>query len=222
MKIQVFYHIFCNEKTISVVKDQVTKIIFSGLYDVVDYIHCFVAGDQEIINNVVAYLEKCGNKFKICDVSNTDTSYERFTLTKIGNYVQPDDKFLYIHTKGITKSGEEESNSHDWRTFMEYNLIHNFKECINKLDVFDTVGVNTERVPALHYSGNFWWCKASYYTKLNPNVLNQNFWGSTYLAPEMYILSGNPKAFQLTRSTIKNHYKEPYPFNKYIDHVINK
>lgn len=217
-KIKIFYHIFCNEKTFAVVKDQVTKIIFSGLYDRANDIYCFIAGlEEERVKEIAQYLEQSGSKFHVCETSTTDTSYERFTLTKICNYIDPEDKILYIHTKGITKSGEVENHCHDWRTFMEYHLIYRHQECLHRLKSFDTVGVNLERIPALHYSGNFWWARGSYYMQLNPDVLNQNFWGSTYLAPEMYILSGNARMLEINRSMAKNHYQESYPFMRYID-----
>ena len=45
--IYIFYHIFCNKYTLEVVKDQINKIIFSGLYNKCTKIYCFLTGEEE-------------------------------------------------------------------------------------------------------------------------------------------------------------------------------
>jgi hypothetical protein len=212
----VFYHIFCNEKTLPVVQDQVTKLIFSGLYENVTSINCFVVGEETFAQPILSFLSSSGSKFNICEISHDDKTYERFTLTKINKYIQPEDKFLYMHTKGVSKDDSYHNNVYDWRTFMEYNLFHKYQECIALLDVYDVVGVNFQQIPSNHFSGNFWWCRGSYYMKLHPAFLYKNYWGSTYLAPEMYVCTANPNLKELTRSTIKDHYKEPYSYGRYV------
>ena len=165
-KLHIFYHIYCNENTLNVVKDQVTKIVFSGLYDSVTRIHCFLVGDSNILVQVVELLESSGKKFHIEDISTEDTSYERFTILKINQFLNPQDFFLYIH------------------------------------------------------SGNFWWCKAEYFLSLDTKNMERSFYGSTYLACEMFLLCGMKddytKAFEIAKATIQNHYLERYPWSRYI------
>ena len=218
----IFYHICCNGNTLAVVKDQVTKIVYSGLYNVITSVHCFLVGDPNSIVNVVEYLNTCGYKFKICDVCSDDATYERFTLLQIRKYVHPHDYILYIHTKGITKAGEEAKCCEDWRHFMEFHLIFHHKDCIGKLEEeYQTVGVNLQMDPAPHYSGNFWWCRAAYFLNLNTKNLERVYYGSTYHAPEMFLLSGMESltnAYEITKSReIQNHYLERYPWTLYID-----
>lgn len=222
-KVHVFYHICCNENTLSIVKDQVTKLLYSGLYDSVTAIHCFLVGNTDVILQVIEVLESSGKKFHIADVSSDDTSYERFTLLRIGEMINQNDYILYIHTKGITRSGEEGKCCEDWRHFLEYHLIYKFQGCIGKLiQGYQTVGVNLQLDPAPHYSGNFWWCRGEYWLSLDPKNLERKFYGSTYLACEMFLLSGlssedTKTAYQMARSEVTNHYKERYPWALYID-----
>jgi len=51
--------------------------------------------------------------------------------------------FLYIHTKGVNKSGNQEVIE-SWRNMMEYNLINQFKFCNYLLnnEIVNTIGNN--------------------------------------------------------------------------------
>jgi hypothetical protein len=195
-KTLVFYHIYCNEKTHDIVKSQIVNIVFSGLYRRVDAINCFLVGTQKNINEVEALLKSSGSKFHIAAKGPNDTSYERFTLLKIKDYIQPQDKFLYIHSKGVSK--EKSDNIFWWKAYMEYFLMTKADECLKKLDTHDTVGVHwlvgaynhDYQVPP-HYSGNFWWTKGSYFMKL-PSTIE-----SRYTDPESYIGKANPKHYEM-------------------------
>ena len=120
-KIYVFYHIYCNTNTIKVVKDQITKILFSELYPKVDKIYCFLAGDNHEISKIKEFIQYYDDKFTIAKEGPGDNTYERFTLESIKNYIKPDDKILYIHSKGVKYNGGAEEQVYWWRTYMEYN-----------------------------------------------------------------------------------------------------
>ena len=47
--VHVFYHVYCNENTESIVRDQIGKMIFSSLYNLVDSIQCCLTGKEEEI-----------------------------------------------------------------------------------------------------------------------------------------------------------------------------
>jgi len=211
-KIYIFYHIYCNQYTLEVIKDQINKIIFSGLYDSCNNIYCFLTGEENYINICDDYIKGCGNKFSIEDIGINDKSYERFTLLKIKKYINKNDKFLYFHSKGITKANDQYVT--DWRNAMEYFLIYKYKDCLKELDDHDTVGINY--IPNIHYSGNFWWTKGSYYLKL-PDKIDDG-----YLSPENYLCTKNPKYKNLHSTKLEGlgHYKNLYPPKNYVDTII--
>ena len=222
-KIYIFYHIFCNENTGHIVKDQCLRIIFSNLYKRVDAIHCFLTGDPTEINEIKTLLGQMGNKFLISAEGPGDTSYERFTLLKIDDYIKPEDNFLYIHSKGVKTriTGEEDTLNNSiylWRTWMEYYLMAQHNECLDKLNTHDIVGVNfSNQKIGNHFSGNFWWSTGKYYKTLPKEI------GPHYNDPEIFVFS-NPavKYYEIgkihTEMNDGLYYKFVYPTD-YIDKV---
>lgn len=233
--IRVFYHIFCNEHTLGVVKDQVLKLHFSGLYAMCNVIHCFLAGPHTTA--VSEYLRECGSKFMMCDVAPADMSGERLTLERIQHFVQDEDVFLYIHTKGVSRAAQTFADEktrqevlqrlEDWRNFMEYHLMVRHRSCMEALQTHDCAGVNWRfwDVPLengtdsfsktehfRHFSGNMWWCTAKYWKTLPSKI------GDDYLDPEMHIGKGNPRIKCLAESWV-DHYKTRKPFNTFVDVV---
>jgi hypothetical protein len=213
----IFYHIYSSHKTYPIVNDQINKIIFSGLYNKVNKIYVFITGEDEHVEKIKNLIERSGKKFSVEDIGINDKTYERFTLLKIKKYINENDKFLYIHSKGVTN---DNPNIVDWRNLMEYFLIYKYNDCIQMLEDYDTIGINY--IDNLHYSGNFWWTKGSYFMKL-PNEI-----GDDYTSPEDYICKSNPKIGILYSSGLQlkdedgkigyGHYKNEYPYSKYIDH----
>jgi hypothetical protein len=225
MSIRIFYHIYCNDRSFTILNDQITRIIFSGLYHKVDAIHCYLCGDKDEIERSSTTLRHYGKKFIIEDIGINDTTYERFTLLRIRHIISPGDKILYIHTKGVSKSIKSNSYSvYQWRLIMEYNLMCKHDKCIELLDTYDTIGLNYQKMPSPHYSGNFWWCTADYFLRLPHNI------PPAYLAPEMYLLSLNANHYSIIEVDIlgqsPNSYNEYIPMRDYIDNpdtvVINE
>lgn len=219
--IYIFYHIYCNTtRTKQIVQQQLIKIMFSRLYERVDAIYCFLVGENDhIIQEIKDLLLSTGSKFRIADTQPNDTTYERFTLRKIPHYIQPEDKLLYIHSKGV-KHTDPTTSKHvqDWSTYMEYYLIAKHEECLLLLDTYDTVGVNYQTVPQHHYSGNFWWCTGKHYLSLNMSYLDNN----DYLTPEFFIASNHTtnkdrKLHSITSTYPVHHYQQPYPMSEYVD-----
>ena len=212
----VFYHIYCNKNAYDVVKNQIVNIIFSGLYDRVDAINCFLVGDPQYIHKLEELIRGSGEKFKVVAKGPHDKTYERFTLLKIHNHIGPTDKFLYMHSKGVSKDNHDD-NIFWWKTYMEYFLMVKAEECIRLLDTYDTVGVKWDHnshydgyiVPD-HYSGNFWWTTGSYFSKLPQTI------GPRYTDPESYISLMKPKHYVLDSNV-----KKPGP-NFYVVKVTPK
>ena len=204
--VYVFYHIYCNKFTMPILKDQVAKIIFSGLYSRVDAIYCFLAGEEAHITEAEKFLNRSGEKFTIKEKGPGDTSFERFTLSKIPKYTTDEDKFLYLHTKGVSEKHANGDNVYWWRTWMEYNLMHRFEECIEKLKDYDIVGVGfTQKMIGPHFSGNFWWTKGSYFNTLPKNKDGTMKIGNEYLDPENFIFKGKaPKHLDMDANRSSN------------------
>lgn len=210
----IFFHIFCGEHSEGVVLNKITKMIFSGLYENCRNIFCFLVGtDNDKIEHIKHIIENSGSKFIIAEIGLNDTSYERFTLLKIKNYIQPGDKLLYIHTKGITRFDTHlYVNINDWVNLMDYYLIYNYSICLNVLETFETVGINyhphvTSNSP--HFSGNYWWCTANYFLSLNDYISDD------YYAPEFYLFSRRPRYLCLFYSNV-DQYNVRFPFVNYV------
>ena len=263
--IKIFYHIYCIETTEIIVQDQINKIIFSGLYQKVETIFCFLIGETKYIESITQLLARNGKKFKIgafgydnptyktilefnknvvipthpiwLDQEANQNPYERFTLLLIKQFINPTDKILYIHSKGVTRSSNnknqrlqisfrdtvfpvfnsvEDKNVIDWRNCMEFFLICNHEKCIQLLDEYDTVGINYNNLPLQHYSGNFWWSTAKYYNTL-PDIIDY----SDHINPELHIFKGNPKYKCIFNTGLHSFipYILPCPMIKYIDNT---
>jgi len=208
--VYIFYHIYCNHNTVSVVSSQCMRIIFSGLYEKLNTVYCFLTGHEKEIAAVENLLSTFGDKFKVAAKGPGDTSYERFTLHKIHEHVQDTDKFLYIHSKGVSdinhfsKKEAKKDHIYWWRTWMEYFLIGKFQHCLDQLNTHDIVGINySEDHIGPHFSGNFWWSTGRYYKKLSPTVPVSSDSKLHYNDPEKYIFSGNPKYYDTDAGRIK-------------------
>jgi len=146
------------------------------------------------MNEIKSYMESLPSKFTIKEMGKDDTSYERFTLNKITGLIQDQDKFLYIHSKGVSKNNTNitmwNNNVYLWRSFMEYFLIKRYKECLEKLKTHDIVSVlyRTDQIGP-HYSGNFWWSTGAYYRRLT----GEHRIGDQYNDTESYLFKANPK-----------------------------
>lgn len=165
-------------------QDQMGRIVFSGLYDVAAHVYCFLLGsNQEAIDSATNLLLTWGDKVVVAKTSTGVHQHERFTLLAMHALVNPGDKVLYLHSKGVTQEGNE--NVFFWRSAMEYFLIKLHTRCTRLLEEYDTVGVEYMTSPEDHYSGNFWWVSGSYFLSLPRRI------GEAYNAPEFYLLQGH-------------------------------
>lgn len=211
--VYIFYHVYCNQYTMPILKDQVSKILFSGLYDKVDSIKCFLAGEQAHMAKLESFLIESGKKFIIVDKGAGDSSFERFTMAKIPKYITDADKFLYIHTKGVSEKHASNENVYWWRTWMEYHLISRHDYCLKMLDTYDIVGVGyTTKMIGPHFSGNFWWSTGAYYNRLPKNADGTMNIGPGYLEPENFIFSGKPKYIDIDEGRSENPDVDYYSF----------
>jgi hypothetical protein len=184
--------------------------MLSGLYDTVDKIFCFITGKNEEIKDCIDYLHTLGKKYHIVKNIPNDTTYERFTLLSIKEYIRSGDKFLYLHTKGNTKP--HSLTVKYWKLYMDYYLMTKHQQCISDLDNYDIVGIMWHLLPKPHFSGNYWWSNADYFLKLPDTI------GSNYTDPEFYISIANPK-YKSYSDTPLNLYRSCIIPSMYIDHT---
>jgi hypothetical protein len=151
----------------------------------------------------------------------------RRTLWWVRDYAKdnPDDYILFFHTKGITHFTQA---TEDWRKYMEYFVIEGWKDCIIKLDEgYDACGVLWNKDTPLgyypHFSGAFYWVKASYINTLDHSLIDSEwrygmeFWiGSN---PDAKIYEFHNSGYNSTDRLInrKGHYDIPYPRQNYAE-----
>lgn len=212
MSVKLFYHCCAINHCSDVVSEYIKLVNYTCLYDIVASINVFLCGSPEGIAQVRALFGSAGAKYHIRVEAPGDTSYERLTLTRIAEYIAPDDLVLYTHSKSVTRL-DRRANVQDWMDFMHFHLIRDWRVCVEILrdGRCDTVGVNFEEAPKPHFSGNFWWVRGDYFLTL-PKEIGPDYW-----APELeFLFLNNPRYVCLAHSKV-NHYLVPFPFKQYID-----
>lgn len=213
--VKVFYHVAAVGKSFEqMIIDHMTRLMLSGVYERAEGIYCFVMGNtRENITAAEETLVGFGSKVRVVNMTLDVSLFERFTLESIRNHVDPTDVILYLHTKGVTKPGD--MNVFYWTLYMHYFLLRRHERCIQLLQTYDTVGCQILRAPKTHYSGNFWWARASYFLKLEPRI------GPDYYEPEMYLGSGpDVSMHQVWEAENRFFYTYSYVPSMYVDKDI--
>jgi hypothetical protein len=178
IKIYIFIHVCTLDGWKDILIDQLNTIRKSGLYNTCHKINFGILGDCNVVKDPIFD----DLKFNIIYIDSRLKLYENHTINSIkwmcsnGDINEPEAYILYIHTKGVRKAGNSEVTE-SWRKMMEYFLIDRYKDCIDALQYYDTLGnnivnmgdvyVNKNKEHCMHYSGNFWWSKKSYINKLD-------------------------------------------------------
>lgn len=210
MKNYIYIHVCCINNWKEIFNKLVADIKKSGLYDNIDEIRCvFLTRNSKDAD----YIKDPKIKIKVLSDYGL---YEVPTINMIHQDAQKEDfNVLYIHTKGVSVRNQNNPFVKDWVEYLIYFNIYLFQTCIDKLSMFDAVGVNLQNEPTLHFSGNFWWSKSEHIKKLNPCE-------AAYWSPEFWIAYRKKgKYLSLWNSNI-NHYVTRYPSYEYIDAFKNK
>lgn len=227
MSVQVYYHIFAtdNKEFLYIIKEQIEYINSSPIYNTIDHINiCLTGNSRENFDKTIEYIKTLDSKYVLRKCEFADTSYERYTLLTLKEDLLKDNnsennKYLYIHSKGASTSIQSHKKPvQHWRRCMMYFLLSRGDICLEKLNVYDTVGIfqhPTHHLP--HYSGNFWWATGSYLKTLFSNYSIDD----EYLGPEMFLFKANPRAFNLHPMPSKfDGYVICYPYELYKDYEI--
>jgi hypothetical protein len=100
--------------------------------------------------------------------SESVQEYETATLQRLWQHCckNPTGSVLYAHTKGV--SAPNDPGKAAWRRLMDRHVIGNWRENLQKLALYDMVGVDwqdSETHP--HFSGNFWMARADWIARLD-------------------------------------------------------
>ena len=207
MKIFGFIHIATLGDWEFVINEQLKKISDTGLKNITENISI------SIIGNNCNKFNLDDDKIKVCYKSFNIEEYEFPILKLLKDTCENNDCIVwYIHTKGVSKGKDKKSQVDDWRLYMEYFIIENYKICIESLNDYDICGVNWRKKPQPHYSGNFWWARSKYILTLPPfteifikDRRNAEFWIGK---------NNNAKPKILFESGI-NHYRERFTRERY-------
>jgi len=165
--------------------NQLKRMKSSLLYDESNEIHLVVT---DINNNQKDKIGSLLSEYQKIRLDYTTRNwYEGHALSKVDNIARTYDdcKILYFHTKGVSNKYKDLiSNDYYnlkvegikcWKELMEYFLIDNWKDCVKKLDEYDTVGVNNVNN---WWWGNFWWSNSKHIKNNKP--FNEYFTGSRW------------------------------------------
>ena len=204
MKIYVYLHVCCINNWIEVYQQIISDIKTSGLYDKIEKIRCVLLTKTGVPDELFR-----DPKIELVGVYSDLTLYEYATLDPLYDHAVKEDFYvLYLHTKGVRHNNQNPCVV-DWVKSLCYFNIYQHEKCIQGLDTHDTVGVNLQKTPCTHYSGNFWWARSSHLRTLGRCA------HTCYNSPEFWATS-QPGHFLNLWSFGMDHYKERCPESLYI------
>lgn len=202
MKVYIYIHICCIHNWEEVFRKLIATIKASGLYDKVEKIRCVALTKSGVPDELFR------DKVELIGIYSNLNLYEQATLHPLYDHsLKEDFHVLYLHTKGVRHNNKNPCVI-DWVNYLSYFNIEKHEDCLKGLEENDAVGVNLQKEPCLHYSGNFWWSKASHLRTLQKCAY------SCYNSPEFWVTSVKGKYLTLWSSNV-NHYQELYPESLY-------
>jgi hypothetical protein len=175
--------------------DQLNRMKSSLLYDESNEIHLVVTDIYE--NQKEKIVSILSEYPKILLDYTTRNWYEGHALSKVDNIARTygECKILYFHTKGVSNKYKDLITKKHyelkvegikcWKELMEHFLIDNWKECVNQLENYDTVGVNNV---GNWWWGNFWWSNSKH---INNNIPFEQYFGGSRWQCESWLHESN-------------------------------
>lgn len=192
------------------------------------------AKDWKFEDTVREYVEL---RYPFCDIidirdTNEFNTYEGNTLNRLHETCKHKDIYcLYIHSKGAISTVIPSVSP--WREVLNYFCITEWYRCIKLLEDYDVVGVRDGNIqPWLgnvphKWSGNFWWSKSSYISKLEDPLKSniylkdkQTHWpgeSSYRYAFEEWLQSGNPNCTNIADIGV-----DPYTNYCFVENLIKQ
>ena len=190
-----------------IVSEQLERLHSSGLLKVsqlkIGVVYGYGINKEENTKKLESILNNFYN-YEIIFIEPNGCCGESITLKEMSNFSKKTNenlKILYFHTKGITQFNTERENPvREWRRMMEYFLIDNWENCVNKLNEgYDCCGINYQNHAAnvknemkliQIFNGNFFWTNSNYVKKLDDSILFEHRYSS-----ENWILSESNNSF---------------------------
>jgi hypothetical protein len=209
MKITGFMHVAQMGNWKEVLDEQIALVSGCGLAEKCDRVFVCLLGTEDVA---------LPRPFEVLYHSPNLLFYEYETLSRIRSYCQNNDGMAwYIHTKGVSKTSEEwirnemfykdvlkvdsldrlQRNEREWRLYMQHFVIKKHNACIEVLGKNDVAGASWREEPCPHFSGNFWWARASYIRGLDdPYDFSDmvDTFGDKRGGAECWLGSGSPSA----------------------------
>jgi len=212
--VHTYYHVYAIEGVEGIISEQLNLIEKHFDFPYILNVGISIANENESISHILNMVENIrdiramGNEFTTLDLIEKDKE-------KFGD----NDYILYIHTKGASRlKNDNYKNLVAWRHYMNYfniEKVDNVFKCFAKTS-YNTFGCNFikfENTNAKkHYSGNFWWAKASYLKTID--VLNINK-SNRFNAELNYIQLGKDWKPYCVHYTDKNIYQHLLQENEY-------
>lgn len=201
-----FQHIFSNDSGVDIALEQLGAYVQSGLPAAGCLLQPVVTGGPWPSGLVDAY-QSVG---VLVPLYHEQNDYEFPTLEALwkASVESPEAFVLYFHTKGASARTERMDQ---WRRFLEWGVLEQWELCVRSLtEGFDAVGPNFMAASGSpHFSGNFWWARASYVSSLPmPQKADDRY------VFERWIYSHGMKAKSIVESSV-NHYDVDYPPDRY-------
>ena len=197
-RIYGLYFVCCYGNYVSVIKEQLSILVRSGLYKKTSQLYIFICmftdKNKDELIKLFSYFDI---DKKITLITTEQNLYEKFAINMYKKYIEDSSLyyFYYFHTKAVSRT---EGKYVTIRKILNFYSLSKPNININLLNYYDAVGCSLSAYPKLHFSGNFWWARSDYAVKLIEPIRN------TYLAPEMYICSGEGGKFISLCQTTNN------------------
>lgn len=220
-KIYVFWHLCGMNNWRGIAEDQYQTMESCGLMDRVEQVNLtFLGKDRKDIN----WLEKKSKKINVSNYSSDLRQYERTCLNGLRDWSEKNEGLvMYIHGKGVSRT-KQKNNVWGWRKMLEYFIVESHDKCVSNMKNIDTLGGNVCIVGrkaddlgrpghGMHYSGNFWWSRASYIKSL-PRIredIRLDINGNYYKQCEYWLLSSFPnmRCGVVFKTDQPHYYKSP-------------
>lgn len=172
---------FCQAHYVKLFESTYTKIVNSGLINDIETMYVIIVRYEHDEAKIRDWLSKFS---KVVIIPREESHGEMATLKFLWDVCQTEDcNVLYLHSKGTSRG--ELPNITSWIDFMEYFCIEQYKMCLEKLQNYDTCGVELWDLFMNHYSGNFWWATSDYIKTRDRYDYNKcpkkEWWGDSVL-----------------------------------------
>ena len=181
-----------------ILSQQLSRVCQSGLYDYSNEYYLVVTdvnNEKEKLDNILINYPKI-----ILEYHPNNRLYETLAIKKVQQLGRnnQDLNILYFFSKGVTNNGIKnyktkevsllkQKSVKNYREILEYFLIDNWKECVDKLNEgYHIVGMNC--VFGMWW-GNFWWTRSEYVKSNEEFTFNE---GDSRWKCERWIHIGNP------------------------------